>query len=390
MRPDVAGGGVGGLHGERPVRPVERKGQSLGLHRKAQQLLPRIGFAGPPDILPGDPVDEAHHPFPGLPGQLGLPGGEPMDEPQDRRFIAPGQLQPVRVFPGQVAPLEAFHQKGDRDRQRDRVDPVVVAMPVGLHDEFGIPDAQVGTETGGRFILGTIHPHPAALLRTGGQRDPAALGAAQIAAGEASVHPPVIEQVIRVKFPADVFRPRIGSQLVVVHGKGFVLFLVHEVDQPRRALAVHLERLRIDLPDHLAQLCPRPLYLLPIGRAVRILPMRIFRQDDDGADLLVPHDGAEPGPAGLLGPKKPLGSVHRLGRIEIVAVDATVGRPGGADARRQKNNLFFIMAFADKAIDDLPLHVEDVIDGGRIRHGDFPAETVNDDHDAPVGFSRDF
>ena len=72
--------------------------------------------------------------------------------------------------------------------------------------------------------------------------------------------------------------------------------------------------------------------------------MRISRQHDNGADLLVVHDRAEPVRSGLLGPENPLGPVHGAWRVEIVAVDAAVGCPGGADAGGQKDDLLFVKA----------------------------------------------
>ena len=226
-----------------------------------------------------------------------------MNEGKDRLLIPPCQCEAVRVLFGQIPPLEAFHDEGDQDGRGDRIDPEVVAVPVGLHDGFGVPDAQIGTETGGGFVLGAVHPHPAAPVLPEGEGHPAALGAAQVAAGETTIHPPVVEQVLGVEFSRDLIRPRVGAQLVVVHGERLVFLLVHEGDQPRTALAVHLERLGIDLPDDLPEFGPRLPDLLPVGGAVGIFPPRKLRQDDYGPDVLAHHDGPQPRPPGLFRPE---------------------------------------------------------------------------------------
>jgi hypothetical protein len=137
--------------------------------------------------------------------------GDMTDEAEDRLFIPPGQRKAVRIRLRQISPLEALHEKGDRDGRGDRIDPVVVAMPVGFHDEFGVPHADIGTETGGGFVLGAVHPHPAAFVCSEPQGDPASFGAAQVATGETAVHSPVIEQMLRVEFSRDLFRPRVGA-----------------------------------------------------------------------------------------------------------------------------------------------------------------------------------
>ena len=87
----------------------------------------------------------------------------------------------------------------------------------------GFQIAQVGAESGGRFVFGAVHPDLAPLVLAGDQGDPAALGAAQVAAGETAVHAPVVEEVVGVVFAADLVGLRIGAELVVLHRQGVVL-----------------------------------------------------------------------------------------------------------------------------------------------------------------------
>ena len=60
--------------------------------------------------------------------------------------------------------------------------------------------------------------------------------------------------------------------------------LVHEGDQPGAPLAVHLERLGIDLPDDLAEFDAGLLGLFPVGGAVGVFAVGKFRQDHDGPE----------------------------------------------------------------------------------------------------------
>ena len=52
-----------------------------------------------------------------------------------------------------------------------------------------------------------------------------------------------------------------------------------------------------------------------------------------------------------------------------MAVDAAVGRVGGADAGGQKDDLLAVAACLGEPLDDGLLQVEDLIDGRRHRRG---------------------
>jgi len=262
-------------------------------------------------------------------------------------------------------------------------------VPVGLHDELGVPHAEVGAEAGGGLVLGPIHPDLLAAALPRFQRDPAAFGAAQVAARETAVHAAVFEEILREEFAGDLSRPRVRAQLVVIDRKRLKFVLVHEGDQARASLPVHLERLRIHVVDNLAQQGPRPFHLAPVGRAVRVVALRKFRQYDDAAQLLLHHDRAESRPPGLFRPEQPLGAVGGLGGIEVVAVDAAVGRAGRTDPRGKEGDVLPVVSGRDKPPRDFLFQVEDVVARRRFHEGYLPAEAVDDQHDLPRGLPRD-
>jgi hypothetical protein len=229
----------------------------------AKRLIssPGSGFAGALHVSGRDPPDKRLHTRSGNPGQFAFLTGDPVEKFQGGFFVSPGQVEAVRVLFCQISFLETFHEKGNDDCCGDGVDAVVVAEPVGLHDEFRVPYVEVGTECGSGFILGAVHPDLRALFPACFQRYEASLGAPQIAARETSVIAAVLEQVLLIIFPAYFVCPGIGSQLVVLHGKGLIGFFVHECDQPGRAFPVHPQRVRVNFPDYLLKPCSRLFYL---------------------------------------------------------------------------------------------------------------------------------
>ena len=204
MRSDIAGRRIGCLHGQRPVRPVKRKRQTFGLHGKLLKILHRFGPSGSCHILFGHPGRQLHHPPTGNSGQFSLTAGKVMDKLQRGLFITPGQRKAIRIFLFQIATLVAFHQKGHDDGSRNGVNTVIVTVPVGFHDKFGAPHAQVGPETGSCFVLRAIHPDVAAAMHSVGQRHPAAFCAAQIASRKAPIHAPMIKKPLGICFTADL------------------------------------------------------------------------------------------------------------------------------------------------------------------------------------------
>ena len=52
----------------------------------------------------------------------------------------------------------------------------------------------------------------------------------------------------------------------------------------------------------------------------------------------------------------------------------------------RKTISLLVAALPDEPLDDVPLQVEDLIDGGRLLDGDLPAEAVDDDHDVRADF----
>ena len=81
-----------------------------------------------------------------------------MDKLQRGLFISPLEFKIIRVFFCQISALIAFHDKGHDDSCANCINAVIIAMPVGFHNKFRIPHTQVGTKTGGCFILRAIHP----------------------------------------------------------------------------------------------------------------------------------------------------------------------------------------------------------------------------------------
>ena len=75
--------------------------------------------------------------------------------------------------------------------------------------------------------------------------------------------------------------------------------------------------------------------------AIGIFTVGIIGQNNNGPDIFIHHDGTQTGPAGLLGPKKPFGSINGFRRIVIMAVDAAIGSVGSPDACCDKNDIFF-------------------------------------------------
>ena len=223
-----------------------------------------------------------------------------------RGLIAPGKSTALRHLLAQVAALEAFHQESHPAGGRDRIDAVVIAVPVGFHDKLGVPDSQIRAETGGCFVFRTVHPDFLAGVAAAFQGNPSALGALQVAARETAVIAAMIEQMLRVIFAADLGCARVRSSLEIAHRQRLVFGFTHEGDQSGAPLAMHLQRLRIHFPDHFVQFGAGSLHSLPIRRTIGILSVRIVGQHDDGLNLLVAHHGADSRASGLFYPEKSL------------------------------------------------------------------------------------
>ena len=286
MGSDVAGRGVGALHGQGAVGAVKREGQSLGLHGKLFQFLRRGRQAGTPGIFFGHPLHHFLHAPAGDGGQFRFRPGHLVDKVQGRLFIAPVQLEASRIRFGQITPLKTFHHKGHDDGHGNGVDAVIVAVPVGFHDEFGVPDSQVGTEGGGRFILRPVNPDPLP-VPAGGERYGTALGAAQVAAREAAVHALMDKKPFRIGGAADLTGPGVRPQLVIVYRQGLEGVLIHEADQSGRSLAVHLQRLGIVFLHYLMKLGPGLFDPVPVLGAVGVFALGVIGQNNHGSDILV-------------------------------------------------------------------------------------------------------
>ncbi|OQA53865.1 MAG: hypothetical protein BWY42_01786 [Candidatus Omnitrophica bacterium ADurb.Bin277] len=72
-----------------------------------------------------------------------------------------------------------------------------------------------------------------------------------------------------------------------------------------------------------------------------------------------------------------------------MAVDAPERRMLRSDAGRQKGQVLFLVALAQKPVHKRFLKVKNLIVFGDADDGDFPFETVNDNHDRLTGGSRD-
>ena len=230
--PDVAGGRVGGLHGERAVGPVEGERQPLGLHRKKAQLVAGYRLAVLCSKSPAASPSSASIPFPACRVNSVSPCGEPVDEVR----AAPSFPQ-VRSSPSissrSGSPAGGTPSERRSWRHRDRVDAVVVAVPVGLHDELGIPDVRGSSRNRRPFRIRGRPPKPGCPFsrrRSSVTQPP--LVQLQVAAGKAAVHAPVVEEVVGVEFAADLVAPAGPTQLVVVTGRDWYSSLFIKVMSP--------------------------------------------------------------------------------------------------------------------------------------------------------------
>ena len=238
----------------------------------------------------GDPLLQNDHPLAGGAGHGRFTTRQAMHECQGCSLVSPVQLQSFAIFFDQVTALKTFHQKGHDRGGGDGVDAVVVAVPVGFHDEFGAPDPQVGSETGRCFVFRAVNPHLLPLMSPGNQRYPAPFVALQIAARKTAVHAAMLKEMLRVMLAADLYGARIGAALKVFHRQRLIFMLAHEGDQPDAPLAMHLQLLRVDFFDDLVQAFPGILDLVPVSGAIRVFPVWIFSQDYDGQDAFIAHD----------------------------------------------------------------------------------------------------
>ena len=222
------------------------------------------------------------------------------------------------------------------------------------------------------------------------ERNPAPLGTHQVAAGETTVHAAVLEEVFGVVLTGDMVGARVAAGLVVVDRQRLVFVLVHERNQAGAPLAVHLERVGIDLLDHLVQPGPGLFGLVPVGGAVGVLAVGIIGQHHDGAHVLADHHRAQAGTAGLLGAPDPFAAVlGRLGNIEVMAVDATVTGGGRSLAGGHEGQVAPVVPGSGETGDYLLLQVEDLVGGGNIGNRNLVFESVDHDHHVVVGPSAD-
>ena len=156
------------------------------------------------------------------------------------------------------------------------------------------------------------------------KRHPSPFRTLEVASRETPVHSPMIEEMFCVVLAANLRRPRIRSALEIADRQRLVLDLAHEADQACASLAMHFQRLRVDILHDLVQFRSGQFHSFPISRAIRILPMRIIGHDDNGLDPLPVHDGADPRASGLLDAKETSMPVNRFRDIKIVAIDAAV------------------------------------------------------------------
>src|SRR5450756_3260674 len=100
-----------------------------------------------------------------------------------RRAVAPGQVEAARPFQVQDAALEALHGERAAGPERDRVQPVGVAVEVRLEDPVGLEDPTIRSEARGRLVLGPVHRDDVALVGAGHHLVTiGALGAGHVAA----------------------------------------------------------------------------------------------------------------------------------------------------------------------------------------------------------------
>ena len=86
--------------------------------------------------------------------------------------------------------------------------------------------------------------------------------------------------------------------------------------------------------------------------------------------------------------KMPFALGRRLGDVVVMAVDAAIRGMGGADAGRQKDDLFSVTPSLEKPIGNGLLQIEYLVVVRRLFNHDLMLKTVDDDHDIPLGLSR--
>ena len=141
-----------------------------------------MSFPVRPACFSANPIRQFFYSLAGSPSHIGLSMCQPMDELERRGFISPGKHQTFAIFCRQIAALKALHEESHPACSGDGVDAIVVAVPVGFHDELGIPDSQVGAETGGGLVFRAVHPDLPARMGAARQGNPSSLGALQVAA----------------------------------------------------------------------------------------------------------------------------------------------------------------------------------------------------------------
>ena len=239
-----------------------------------------------------------------LPDAFAYGGGEgvpavhhAVDELEEGVFGAETEVEAAGVLFGEEAEFIAFADEGEPGAQRDGVEGIVVGVVVGLDGPEGVEDPHVGAEAGGGFVFGAVYGDFFAPVGAGAEFESVhGLGAGHGAAVPAAVGVGLGE-VLFVFFGGDGSYGVGSAEFEVVHRKDVVV--VHDLVEMGGAGGAHDALDVVVAADLAVELDPHLLEGGEVGGVV-LDPREAAFADDEGADLLVPEDGASSSPSGLL------------------------------------------------------------------------------------------
>ena len=220
-----------------------------------------------------------------------------MQQLQSRTGVAEAQLQPAGLRRVKDARLEALHDERGQGAERDGINAVGVAVEVQLDDIGRVENAQVRTAARHGLVLRPIHGNDVPGIRPGAHAVAIhPLRARHRAAVDAGVGVCLGEEGVP-DGGLDLGHVGVAAELEVMHRQQVVI--VHDLDQVRGADAAHLVLLVIELDDLLVDALAHGPDALDVRRRVGLGP-EAGAATDDGLDLLVAQQRAQPAAAGLL------------------------------------------------------------------------------------------
>ena len=239
-----------------------------------------------------------------LPDAFAYGGGEfvpavhhAVDELEEGVFGAEPELEAAGVLFGEEAEFIAFADEGEAGAQGDGVEGVVVGVVVGLDGPEGVEDAHVGAEAGGGFVFGAVYGDFSAPVGAGAEFESVhCLGARHGAAVPAAVGVGLGE-VFLVFFGGDGPYGVGSAEFEVVHRQDVVV--VHDLVEVGGPCGAHDALGVVVAADLAVEPDTRLLEDGEVGGVV-LEPREAAFADDEGADLLVPEDGASASPSCLL------------------------------------------------------------------------------------------